>query len=282
MFKLDTMERVAKATIKDPSNPDQVRWYNNEIEVNHKITEYLRKHRFRQPTFVEYFSASPAAIYFKYHGTDLETILSSATSNISLDLKKVFTSDILKGVERLHDGGFVHSDIKTANILVLNNQARIADFGYTYHAANRISYSEGPPTTGTMPYWPPEILTSDGVALYKKKWQGSTKSAKIENAKKRDVFSTAVMIAEIYGRDNVAPWLLDENCNTKTLNFPQFVQCKNNQLAKVHRKARANPNLFKNPLDQLLLKALKEDPSERITAQQFREEFERIRAQITE
>ncbi|XP_055819412.1 mitogen-activated protein kinase kinase kinase 20-like [Solanum dulcamara] len=77
-----------------------------------------------------------------------------------------YTYQILKGIQHVHKKGYVHCDIKPANILVFNNERggmhklKLADFGLSLKVGDRMTYMTGIPLSnrGTLLYAPPESL----------------------------------------------------------------------------------------------------------------------------
>jgi serine/threonine protein kinase len=72
-------------------------------------------------------------------------------------MKMRFCSDIAKGLEAIHEAGFVHGDLKPANILVFRKAtgfvAKLADFGFSVNEKDR--------AVGCTPAWqPPEVESS--------------------------------------------------------------------------------------------------------------------------
>ena len=65
----------------------------------------------------------------------------------------------LKGVEYMHDSGYVHLDIKLGNILLDHNyEPKLTDFGFTTRIAeDGVLKSEDLPKKGTKRYMCPEI-----------------------------------------------------------------------------------------------------------------------------
>lgn len=67
-----------------------------------------------------------------YLSSDIAGLISNTSISFAESEIKCFTIQLLQGINFLHNKGFVHRDIKTANILVSsNNVLKIADFGLT-------------------------------------------------------------------------------------------------------------------------------------------------------
>ena len=109
---------------------------------------------------------------FPYISSDLNGLLNNPRISFSLSQIKCIMIQILKGINYVHLNGYLHRDIKTANILLDHfGIVKIADFGLArlYHGP--------PPTTSTSPpgggkyeytglvvtrwYRPPELLLGD-------------------------------------------------------------------------------------------------------------------------
>ncbi len=63
--------------------------------------------------------------------------------------------EILTGLEKLHDKGFVHRDLKPDNVLIMNGTHCLADFGISREIK---THSKATGTAGTLEYMPPEAF----------------------------------------------------------------------------------------------------------------------------
>jgi serine/threonine protein kinase len=64
-------------------------------------------------------------------------------------------TQILQGLENLHEKGFVHRDLKPDNLLIMNGKLCLADFGISREVK---THSKATGTAGTIEYMPPEAF----------------------------------------------------------------------------------------------------------------------------
>ncbi|KAK6782923.1 hypothetical protein RDI58_020719 [Solanum bulbocastanum] len=81
-----------------------------------------------------------------------------------------YAYQLLKGIQHVHEKGWVHCDIKPANVLVFDNAERggmhklkLTDIGLSLRVPKGVAYMTGSTlgNQGTSIYAPPESLTSD-------------------------------------------------------------------------------------------------------------------------
>ena len=77
---------------------------------------------------------------------------------------KLWIYQILKALDFIHKNGIFHRDIKPENILLLNGQAKLADFGSCKGIYSKPPFTE---YISTRWYRPPECLLTDGFYNYK-------------------------------------------------------------------------------------------------------------------
>ncbi|KAK4728291.1 hypothetical protein R3W88_021279 [Solanum pinnatisectum] len=100
-----------------------------------------------------------------------DLIINSKMRRIQMSEVEVgfYAYQLLKGIQHVHEKGWVHCDIKPANVLVFDNAERggmrklkLADFGLSLRVPKGVAYMTGATLSnrGTLPYAPPESLTS--------------------------------------------------------------------------------------------------------------------------
>ncbi|GMM52037.1 cyclin-dependent serine/threonine protein kinase [Starmerella bacillaris] len=106
----------------------------------------------------------------KYMDHDLCGLLHNKSVRFTLSHIKLYMSQLLQGMEFLHDQQYMHRDIKSANVLVGNDGSiKIADFGLArkYYEAPPSSTETHPaerkytPKVVTRWYRPPELLLGE-------------------------------------------------------------------------------------------------------------------------
>ncbi len=77
--------------------------------------------------------------------------------NKSVD-KVTIIKQIIKGLQYMHNQNFIHRDIKPSNIIIVNNVAKLADFGCSSHVSVYTNKSDNYYSMVTLWYRAPELL----------------------------------------------------------------------------------------------------------------------------
>ena len=97
---------------------------------------------------------------------------------------------IAKGIRTIHEFGFVHSDLKPANVFVRNGVPSVADFGMAFDPAIDAGFG------GTPGFWAPEF--NSDVSYSTQLSDLKDESERREYAQKLDVFSWGVTALQSY------------------------------------------------------------------------------------
>lgn len=125
-----------------------------QVELRYLIREFQTQMRFKHECILEVYghSEDPSGfpiLVMELGGPSLEDLVihkgvkwecgDGVTGRFSNEVKKQFVLDIAQALEYLHSYNIVHRDIKMANVLVTNNRAKVADFGYAREIENNKS-----------------------------------------------------------------------------------------------------------------------------------------------
>ncbi|KAE9618964.1 hypothetical protein Lal_00046993 [Lupinus albus] len=133
--------------LKDLSHPNIVRYLGT---VREEDTINI---------FLEFVSGGSISSLLGKFGAFPETVI------------RIYTKQLLLGLEYLHKNGIMHRDIKGANILVDNKGCiKLADFGASKHVAELATISGAKSMKGT-PYWmAPEVILQTGHSFSADIW----------------------------------------------------------------------------------------------------------------
>ena len=74
----------------------------------------------------------------EYCGKNLNTSIDELKESHDLSFEKMIEwfITIAKGIQCMHDNGYVHLDIKPDNITIYNNEAKLIDFGLAHNISD--------------------------------------------------------------------------------------------------------------------------------------------------
>ncbi|MCD7461815.1 hypothetical protein HAX54_047169 [Datura stramonium] len=138
----------------------------------------------------------------------------------------VYTYQLLKGIQHVHEMGWIHCNIKPANILVFDNatnserggmsKLKLADFGLSLRVGEGMTYLTGTPSRnrGTLLYAPPESLTDDF------------------HAKAYDIWSLGCTVTEMMTGNRI--WIYSDNKDLqwKIINEDPMIPSNISEIAK--------------------------------------------------
>lgn len=171
--------------ITNTNSNDIVRLVNDEIITYNNISSIVCSGDKSKDYFCKFkkayidFNSRPIQLYvlMEYCGTDFHTIINDITiqNELSFSILIGLFITVAKGIKCMHDNGYVHLDIKPANITIYdvnegdisNIKAKLIDFGLSQKIADieGLIYFAGTPG-----YMSPEMsgMTSKNVSDYKK------------------------------------------------------------------------------------------------------------------
>mmetsp|Transcript_33023 Transcript_33023/g.56049 ORF Transcript_33023/g.56049 Transcript_33023/m.56049 type:complete len:716 (+) Transcript_33023:121-2268(+) len=164
-MNLDTGGLMAVKEI--PLLPDSNETGENDSLIHDVEQEVLLLRQLKHPNIVAYLGTGRAKdalfVYMEYVPGGSISKLLKRFGRFNEHLVRVYTRQILEGVECLHRYGIMHRDIKGANILVdKNGTCKVSDFGAA-RSLRQIRFSEGPPSLKGTPYWmAPEVIRQTG------------------------------------------------------------------------------------------------------------------------
>jgi len=105
-------------------------------------------------------------ILMEYCGKDLYKTVKDLTISQELSFETLIKwfITIAKGIKCMHDNGYVHLDIKSPNITIHNNEAKLIDFGLTQY----ITDIKTPIDYGTVGFKAPEMINNRTNIDYRK------------------------------------------------------------------------------------------------------------------
>ncbi|XP_059144143.1 mitogen-activated protein kinase kinase kinase 2-like [Physella acuta] len=158
--------------VVDMDNPDEEKFVAKKIEPTStetleiciKETKFLLKAKHERIVQFHGFQKTKDAFYifleYLKNGT-LEAYI-SRRGNLSEEVTRHFTVQILEGVDYLHNNNILHRDIKGCNILMADDMnIKLTDFGISEFIDGK-----GLPTEqGTVRYMAPEVVFTEGNVI---------------------------------------------------------------------------------------------------------------------
>ena len=133
----------------------------NASEMQILLREARTVSKFQHPNIVSiyeigYIAEAPYLVLEFVDGPLLSGIIKACKAGVPPKDFFTLASQILEGLSFAHDNGFIHGDLKPANILVTKTKiAKITDFGI----ARAIGEKSGDAMTGSPRYMAPEYIT---------------------------------------------------------------------------------------------------------------------------
>ena len=178
--------------------------------------------------------------------SNLNDFLKEHKSILNIDLLKNIFCQITKGLECLYKLGFVYTDLKLENILIMSNmEIRIADLGSSYPLDEKFDFY-----TSTLHTASPESIKKD-EPLTEKSMSFSLGMLALDLFKGRTLYDDSKWNETIY----------TINLTDKRISFQKEVKELNE-----YRIPLTNKDMQK--LDELVVKLLKKDPKQRPTLKQ--------------
>lgn len=132
---------------------------NRERLINHFYNEFYITINLNHPNIRKTLDIDEKthSIMFEYcPGIDLFDYINEYTKNTKFLLP--LYSQILDGVEYLHNNDIAHLDLKLENIMIYNNHIKIIDFGEALRYRNNGKEIPYKGAHGTVSYMPPEMI----------------------------------------------------------------------------------------------------------------------------
>ena len=201
--------------------------------------------------------------------------------------------NISEGVKNLHNLGFVHADIKPENILIEKEKkdttkkgqfkkAVVTDFDISFHPQKFLNdQRDRDRHSFTTAYSAPEILEY-ADRTRDESWIGETNQAKIENAKKSDVFALGTVAQMLFNGKaatswaNPTSWPASGDCTRRSVDDPsEFRKCQKQRLVEFQAQSAKAPTY--NPLTHLIAQSVQILPENRMSSEAFYKGIEYIR-----
>ncbi|KAH0645684.1 mitogen-activated protein kinase kinase kinase 3-like [Solanum tuberosum] len=147
-----SLQQEAQVLTTLKGSPHVVQFFGSDVSLDNNILTYN--------LYLEY--ASDGSLH--------DLIVNSKRGILSMAEKQVsyFAYQLLKGIQDVHNTGWVHCDIKPTNVLIfkyaqhIGLHLKLSDFGMSSKIAQGMTYTTGTVMNnrGDLAYAPPESLTS--------------------------------------------------------------------------------------------------------------------------
>ncbi|PRW61141.1 mitogen-activated kinase kinase kinase NPK1 isoform X1 [Chlorella sorokiniana] len=188
----DTGELIAVKQVHVPRGAANSKKVEENVRSLEEEVQLLQQ--FDHPNIVRYLGTEKTEdslnIFLEYvPGGSIASLLAKFGS-FKESVIKVYTKQILLGLEYLHSKGVMHRDIKGANILVDNTGlVKLADFGASKKLEDLVTVADGNKSVRGTPYWmAPEVITQTGHGRQADLW--SVACTVLEMATGRPPWST--------------------------------------------------------------------------------------------
>jgi eukaryotic-like serine/threonine-protein kinase len=141
-------------------------------EVERFLCEVNILQQLRHPNIVDFYSSGEAAgrLYFVMEyvsGANAASIVKNH-GPMSVDRAVRVSRQMLEALQHAHEQGFVHRDVKPANLLIGDRDlCKLADFGLAraYYSSSMSGLTMMDQVVGTLPFMPPEQITDYRKAI---------------------------------------------------------------------------------------------------------------------
>lgn len=156
--------------VKQVQTPDDESCRSRVAEHVKALEEEVRMlKQLKHPNIVQYLgterNGDTLNIFLEYAAGGSVASLLSKFGAFQETLTRLFTKQILQGLEFLHQNGIAHRDIKGGNILVDHLGAvKLADFGASKRIEDLVTLNSGFKSLKGTPYWmAPEVIKQTGA-----------------------------------------------------------------------------------------------------------------------
>lgn len=161
-----TGEEVALKQVTEPAD-DTIDTVSHDSRMS-LASEFRLLASLRHPnviSVIDYgFSTDPATLDLPYYTMEYlpdARWLTQTTADMPLEVRLELLVQLLDAIVYVHRRGILHRDLKPGNVLVVNGQVRVVDFGLSTMPSQPEITGEDDQPAGTMPYMAPELLETN-------------------------------------------------------------------------------------------------------------------------